>query len=199
MIEADLRPERGRLAVFSDVVIAAVIVVMASSLRTAVPNEPGMLADWAAAAPRFAAFALGFFTLVVVWVNHAYLTNAIERTSRATMWLNAHLLLWISLFPVAVAALDGPAPLATGALVYGVVLTGMAVAVFALRAYVRSSHPDSSAMAAVSEMSTYRSAAAMLICAGSVPLSVLSPYVSVACFVAAPAIFLIPETRPAKA
>jgi hypothetical protein len=54
-------------------------------------------------------------------------------------------------------------------------------------------------MSALAEISTYRSAAATLICAGSVPMAFLSPYISIACFVAAPALFLVPESRPVRA
>ena len=91
----------------------------------------------------------------------------------------------------------GP-PLEAGAVAYGVVLTCMSISLFALRAFVRTKSRTNRAMDALAEVSTYRAAAATLICAGSVPIAYLNPYVSIACFVAAPALFLLPESRPVR-
>ena len=74
----------------------------------------------------------------------------------------------------------------------------MSVALFFLRAFVRAKGRTNQAMDELSEVSTYRAAAATLICAGSVPLAFLSPYVSIGCFVAAPALFLFPKSRPVR-
>jgi uncharacterized membrane protein len=194
----DLKPEKRRLADFSDAFIAVVLVVMAADLRDTLPNDPTSLAAWAPEARSLLAFLLGFFTLAVVWVNHAFLTGALDQANRATLWLNLNVMFWISLFPVTVRLLGRGDSLQGGAIAYGLVLTAMAASIYVLRAYSRARSRSNRAMDALSETSNYRSAAAMLICAGSVPLAFVSPYVSIACFVVAPALFLIPEARPAR-
>ena len=199
MAEQDLRPDKRRLAVFSDVVIAVVIVVMAADLRDVLPQDPTDLAAWAPEARRVLTYLLGFFTLAVVWVNHSFLTGALEQGVRGAMWLNLNVLFWVSLFPVTTRLLGRADSLEAGAVAYGVVITCMSISLFALRAYVRAKSRTNRAMIALSEISTYRTAAAALICAGSVPIAYLSPYVSIACFVAAPALFLLPESRPVRA
>ena len=196
MAVQDLRPEKRRLATFSDAFMAVVMVLIACDLREALPQDPSSLAAWAPEARRLLATALAFFTLGVVWVNHTYLTGALENANRATLWLNLNVMFWVSLFPVSVRLLAGAESLQSGALAYGVVLTALAASIFGFRAYTCSRGRTNSSMQALSEVSNYRSAAAMLICAGSVPLAFVSPYVSIACFVAAPALFLIPEARP---
>ncbi len=199
MAVQDLKPDKRRLAVFSDAFIAVVMVLMAVDLRDALPQQAMDLDAWAAAAPRFLAFILGFFTLAVLWVNHSFLTGALEVAPRGTMWLNLNVMFWVSLFPATVGLLGRADPLEAGAVVYGAVLTAMSVSLLVLRAFVRARSRTNPDMSALAEVSTYRSAAATLICAGSVPLAYLSPYVSIACFVAAPALFLLPESRERSA
>ncbi len=198
MAVQDLRPDKRRLAAFSDAFIALVMVFMAADLRDALPEDPTRLAAWAPEAQRLLAFIVGFFTLAVVWVNHSFLTGALEHATRGTMWLNLNVMFWISLFPSTVRLLGRAEPLEAGAVAYGAVLTAMAISLLTLRAFVRSRSRTNPAMSALAEVSTYRSAAATLICAGSVPMAFVSPYVSIACFVAAPALFLIPESRSVR-
>jgi uncharacterized membrane protein len=175
------------------------MVVIAADLRDALPEDPTRLDAWLPEARRLLAFILAFFTLAVVWVNHSYLTGALEQATRGTMWLNVNVMFWISLFPAAVRLLGGSQPLEFGAIAYGVVLTAMSVSLLSLRAFVRARSRGNASMSALAEISTYRSAAATLICVGSVLMAFLSPYISIACFVVAPALFLFPESRPVRA
>ena len=199
MTMQDLRPDKRRLAIFSDVFIALVLVVMAADLRNVLPVNPTRLLDWTQEIHRLLAYALGFFTLGVMWVNHSFLTGALEQATRGTMWLNLNLMFWISLFPVTIRLLGRADALEHGAVAYGLVLTGMSASIFWLRTFMRASNRDNPAMVALSEVSTYRSGAALLICAGSVPLAFVSPWISIACFIVAPALFLLPESRPVRA
>lgn len=195
MAELELRPDKRRMAMVTDVFIVVVMVVMAADLRNVLPGHPADIGTWAPVAPRLLAFVLGFFTLAVLWVNHNLLTGALEDATRGALWLNLILLFWVSLFPVTVRLLGGGASLQTGALAYGVVLAAMSVSIASLRAFVRAKSRANPSMAFLSEISTYRSIAASLICAGSIPVAFLNPWVSIACFVAAPALFLFPEPK----
>ena len=199
MVDQDIRPEKRRLVVFSDVFIAIVLVVMAADLRNVLPMNPTRLIDWVPEIHRLLTYVLGFFTLGVVWVNHSLLTGALEQATRGMMWLNLNLMFWISFFPVSVRLLGRGDALEHGAVIYGLVLTAMSASIFSLRAFVRARNRDNPDMVALSEVSTYRSGAAFLICAGSVPLAFVSPWISIACFVVAPALFLFPESRPVRA
>ena len=185
--------EKTRLAGFFDLTVALVAVAVLLALAPA-PAVRGAIA--AGAYGRLlvpaAAYLLVFFTLGVVWANHHRLLGAADHVTRLGVWLTLHVLFWISLFPAVVgefAAPEGPRRLVP----YAVVLSGMASALLLLRVHAYAAEAGNSAMAALHRSSTYRSLAAALICAGSIPLAIEVPEGAVVCFLLAPALFLLPE------
>jgi uncharacterized membrane protein len=99
--------ETRRVEAFSDGVFAIVVTLLVLDLK--IPHvASGDAAVWAALAgvlPVFLAWLISFAFVLVIWVNHHYLFDQIERTDRALMWLNGLLLFGISFvpFPTALA------------------------------------------------------------------------------------------------
>lgn len=80
---------KGRTEAFSDGVFAVAATVLVFSIG--VPDvragqlTNALLVEW----PSYAAYAISFSTIVVIWVNHHALTDAIERFDRRLLFLNA--------------------------------------------------------------------------------------------------------------
>jgi uncharacterized membrane protein len=124
--------ETTRLETFADGVmaIAITLLILEIDVPEAHPGEPLAAAlgrQW----PSYAAYAVSFITIGVIWVNHHHLFNVIERTDHPFLILNV-------LFLMTIAALPWPTALvaehvrdeegrAVAAAVYGGLMTSIAI------------------------------------------------------------------------
>jgi len=110
---------KGRLEAFSDGVIAIIITIMVLELT---PPHDASLAALQGVMPVVLGYVLSFVHVGIYWNNHHHLFQAVRSISGATLWLNLHLLFWLSLMPFATAWM-GETGLATVPVVfYGAVL-----------------------------------------------------------------------------
>src|SRR5260370_4686894 len=69
--------------------------------------------------PVLLAYVLSFVLIGIYWNNHHHMLAAVTRISRMTLWANQHLLVWLSLIPVAPALMSEnhfpPIPVAASA------------------------------------------------------------------------------------
>ena len=94
--------DRGRLEAFSDGVFAVAITLLALDLTVAGPEAHTHLSHqlhdkW----PAFLALLISFFTIGIIWVNHHQLVSNIVVVTRALLFLNLVLLLFVVLIPFA--------------------------------------------------------------------------------------------------
>ncbi len=98
----------GRIEAFSDGVFAIAITLLVLDLIE-IPHgaagEPLLqvyLHDW----HRFLAFAVGFITILVCWINHHFMFGFIRKGDSRFVWLNGFLLFLVTFipFPTAVMA-----------------------------------------------------------------------------------------------
>jgi uncharacterized membrane protein len=118
---------KGRLEAFSDGVIAIIITIMVLELKT--PEH----ATWAALCERWPtalSYLISFFFVGVYWGNHHHLVHTLVRVDGKIIWLNLHLLFWMSLLPFMTRWLGETYPAAVPAIAYGgiMLLTGIAYA-----------------------------------------------------------------------
>lgn len=95
-----------RVEAFSDGVFAVAITLLVLGIR--VPTTNGSLitalADqW----PAFAAFAISFLVIGIVWVNHHTLFHLLSHTDRVLLFVNLGLLMSIVLIPFVTALFAG--------------------------------------------------------------------------------------------
>jgi uncharacterized membrane protein len=110
---------KGRLEAFSDGVIAIVITIMVLELE--VPHGAS-LAAFETVLPVLLGYALSFVYVGIYWANHHHLFQAVKGIDGAVLWLNLHLLFWVSLVPF-VTAWMGQSGVATAPVTaYGAVL-----------------------------------------------------------------------------
>ena len=94
----------GRLEAFSDGVIAVAITLLVLDLRVPPPAAPpgASLAanlghDW----PHYAAYAVSFLTVGIIWINHHSMIARLARGDHMVLVLNLFLLLSICVLPFA--------------------------------------------------------------------------------------------------
>jgi uncharacterized membrane protein len=116
---------KGRLEAFSDGVIAIIITIMVLELKP--PHEPtwaAMCGEW----PKILSYLLSFAFVGVYWTNHHHLVHTLRHAGGAVIWLNLHLLLWLSLIPLVTAWLGETYPSSVPTLAYGIVMLMSGVA-----------------------------------------------------------------------
>src|SRR5215471_18036241 len=130
-----------RLEAFSDGVIAILITIMVLELRT--PEGHDWAALWSLE-HRFFPYVLSFVIIGIYWSNHHHMIHMTDRVTGAILWMNLHLLFWLSLIPFGTAWVGDTnlAPLPTAA--YGAVLLFSGIAYYVLEVtIIRSQGPHS--------------------------------------------------------
>ena len=176
---------------FTDGVIAILITILVLELR---PPAGHHLADILDEKGRLLAYLLSFVFVAIYWVNHHHLMQIVHRIDGRTLWANIHLLLWLSLTPIATAWLGEagvePGPVAA----YSIVLLGCAVAYTLLTLSLLALHESESQLAQAigSDRKGKVSLAAYLV---ALAFSFVVPWVSVALFVTVALIWVVPDRR----
>jgi uncharacterized membrane protein len=121
-----------RVEAFSDGVFAVAITLLVLEIK--VPEGEGGLGHQLAEQwPSFASYAVSFFVIGVIWMNHHAIFEHLGRSDRGLMAFNLFLLVWIVLIPWATSLLatymrEGGEAERTAALVYTGVMTLMGIA-----------------------------------------------------------------------
>jgi len=181
-----------RLNAFTDGVIAIVITIMVLEMH--VPEGSG-IAALRPELPIFAAYALSFIYVGIYWNNHHHMMQSARRVDGRVLWSNLFLLFWISLFPFVIRWVDERGVTSFPVAAFGVVLFMAAIAYFVLeRALIAAEGEDSTIARAVgSSLKEWLS----LVCygCGIAAAFLLSPYISVALYVAVAIMWLVPDRR----
>jgi uncharacterized membrane protein len=128
---------KARLEAFSDGVIAVAITLLALDLTVPEPGHVSLLQQLGDHWPQFAAYAVSFFTIGIIWVNHHARVSQIARVDRTLLFINLVLLMFVVLIPFATSTMatyltSGHEDSHIAMAVYAVVLEGMAVSFTAM-------------------------------------------------------------------
>jgi uncharacterized membrane protein len=123
---------KSRLEAFSDGVLAVAITLLALDLHVDADSATSLARQLQHEWPSFAAFAVSFFVIGVIWVNHHALFALVGEVDRTLMFHNMLLLRWVSTIPFTTATLAGylragGADGRLAVLLYGASWEGMAV------------------------------------------------------------------------
>jgi uncharacterized membrane protein len=182
---------KSRLEAFSDGVIAIIITIMVLELK--VPHGSD-LAALRPLLPTFLSYVLSFVFIGIYWNNHHHLIHAAEGVNGRMLWANLHLLFWLSLIPFSTAwlgenggsvptALYGVNMLAAG-VSYSILLRTMTIKNERIRRALERSH---------------KGTISLVVYVASVPLALVSPYISYGCFVFVALVWLVPDRRIERA
>lgn len=187
-----MKPER--MCAFTDGVIAILITILVLELR---PPEGHHLADILDEKGKLLAYLLSFGFVATYWVNHHHLMQVVDRVDGRTLWANIHLLLWLSLTPLATAWLGEagaePGPVAA----YAIVALGCAVAYGLLTLSLLALHEPGSQLA-LAIGKDRKGKVSLVAYAIALPCAFFVPWVSIALFVFVELIWIIPDRRVAR-
>ncbi len=107
IITKDSSPKISRVESFTDGVFSIAITLLVLDIHVPHIKEgekllPFLFADWA----TFLAFLIGFFTILVCWINHHYMFESIIRCDGGLLLCNGFKLLVVSFTPFATALLS---------------------------------------------------------------------------------------------
>ncbi|MGN6498185.1 MAG: TMEM175 family protein [Tsuneonella sp.] len=182
----------GRLEAFSDGVLAIIITIMV--LELAVPHEPS-LAALARLWPVFFSYVLSFIYVGIYWNNHHHMMAVTEEVSGSILWANLHLLFWLSLLPFATGWMGENHFGVWPTILYGLDLLLCAIAYYILeRRIIRAQGADGPLARAIGRDLKGR-LSPLIYLSGIVLAWVAAPWLGLACFVAAAAMWVVPDRR----
>ena len=182
---------KGRLEAFTDGVIAIIITIMVLEVKAPQGNN---LAGIREQLPMFLAYVLSYITIGIFWNNHHHMLHATERIDGRVLWANLNLLFWLTLIPFVIRWMDesGLTPFPVAA--YGVVLSMAAIGYSLLERAIIACNGRTSGLAVAigHDFKGWLSIGSYFV---SIPLAFVSPWISVAVYIAVALIWFVPDRR----
>jgi uncharacterized membrane protein len=185
---------KGRLEAFSDGVIAIIITIMV--LEFQVPHE-ATLEALRPLIPIFLSYVLSFVYIGIYWNNHHHLFHAVQQVNGRALWVNLHLLFWLSLVPFATAWLDESQFSLWPTALYGIILLMAGLSYFILSRVLLAQHSADSALATALGQD-YKGRLSLLIYIVAIALAFVNPQFSLALYVLVALMWFIPDWRIEK-
>jgi uncharacterized membrane protein len=194
-----------RVEAFSDGVIAIVMTIMVFDIKLSndikLLSNKKELKELLVLVPQLVAYLFSFTVLGIMWLNHHHLFHMIKRVDEKFLWLNLHLLFWLSLIPFPTDLLGAAPFLQYSAAIYGFILFMASFAFLLLRGYaIRHNFmyvAEEKVLNRVIDKVNRRSIIKNYIGMGayllSIPAAYYSIYAAYACFAVAPVLFFIPD------
>ena len=180
-----------RLEAFSDGVLAIIITIMVLELEA--PEEI-TVDSLISRLPIFISYVLSFIYVGIYWNNHHHLFQIAEKVNGNVLWVNLHLLFWLSLIPFSTSWLGEnhleTAPLA----LYGFVLLMSGLAFSILQNTIVNSHDKSFVLSEILGNRNKEKISLVIYIVG-IALSFFIPWLAVACYAAVAIIWLIPNRK----
>jgi uncharacterized membrane protein len=95
----------GRVEAFSDGVMAIAITLLILDVKVPTAGEGSLTRALAHQWPSYAAYAVTFLVIGIMWVNHHFLFDRVRAVTRALLYLNLLLLMGIAFLPFPTALL----------------------------------------------------------------------------------------------
>lgn len=186
---------KGRLEAFSDGVIAIIITIMVLELE---PPHGATLDALGHALPVLSGYALSFVYVGIYWNNHHHLFQAVHGINGGILWLNLHLLFWLSLLPF-VTAWMGEAGVATVPVAaYGGVLFMCAVS-YAILEHSLASLRGANANLAQAIGADRKGWVSLLLYASGIALGFVHAWLGIAVYVVVALVWFMPDRRIERA
>ncbi len=181
----------GRLNALTDGVVAIVLTIMV--LEVKIPAEPTLRAVLEVL-PFLAAYLLAFIYVAIYWNNHHHMMQSARKVTGGVLWANHSLLFWLTLFPLMIRWIDEAGVTAWPAISFGLVLVGASISYVLLERSLIAAEGDTSGV----RRAVGRGAKEWVSFAGyllALPLAFVSPYISIAIYVAVAFLWLVPDRR----
>jgi uncharacterized membrane protein len=184
-----MKPDR--LNALTDGVVAIVLTIMVLELKF--PAEPTLDAALAVL-PLLAAYLIAFVNVAIYWNNHHHMMSSARKVTGGVLWANHALLFWLTLVPLVIRWIDEAGITAWPVAAFGVVLV-MAAGCYQIleRALIAAEGEESGVRRAVG--AGQKEWISFVLYVAAVPAAFVSPYISVAIYVAVSIAWIIPDRR----
>jgi len=193
--DPELMPSNRRLAAFSDGVFAIVMTIMVLEIRIpeslAFGSDPAGLEQFGVLTLTY---ALSFVVIGIFWASHHYLIFTLPNADRITIWLNNHVLFWITLIPVVMRFFGQNPSSPRAAAVYAFVIMMCTIALSLLRAHA-AQVSENELHRAIHRRVFRKAWPAAALYAAAMPLAFINVRLSWILFVILPALFFLPVVR----
>ncbi len=179
-----------RLEAFSDGVLAIIITIMVLELHVPDGNDWHALAD---TATGFLTYALSFVYIGIYWNNHHHMFQVVEQITGGVLWANLHLLFWLSLLPFSTAWMDETGFDRVPVIVYGLNLLLAALAYYTLQVAIYAGGSGPRLRTALGR--DLKGKLSPLMYLAGIALAFVETWLSVAVFVFAALVWLVPDRR----
>jgi uncharacterized membrane protein len=187
---------KGRLEAFSDGVIAVIITLMVLDLKA---PEDTSLAALAKVLPAFLAYVISFVFAALYWINHHNLVARARRVTIQLLWANNLLLFCLSLFPFATAYMASTQAGVNATALYGMVQLACGVSFMLIGELIAKQNSEDAAFIATRRALQTKDRVSTALYVLAIPAAFVSPYLSIAIFVAIAAIYASPNFLVARA
>jgi uncharacterized membrane protein len=124
--------DKHRLEAFSDGVLAVAITLLVLDLHIDTKSQESLADQLWHQWPSFAAYAVSFLVIGVIWINHHAVFRLAAKVDRVLMFYNLLLLMFVTTIPFTTATLasylhENTASSRLAVLLYGGAMTGMAI------------------------------------------------------------------------
>jgi len=175
--------KREKLDAFTDAVVAIIITLMVLDIKL-----PQITAEnlWVVLY-HIGVYALSFVVIAITWLNYNTFFKYIEHITTKTIWLNLLFLFFLSLVPLPTEALGNNFFVKQSHMFYGAILTAVSL-VYTLMQYAANpyiSHLSKTELSYLNKKNWF----ATILYGLSVPLSLISIYLSTAIFILLPVLF----------
>jgi len=181
--------KKERLEIFTDAVIAIVMTLMILEIKLPDFNE----ADFWLVTRQIAVYALSFIIIAITWLNHHAMFSPLEKINIKIAWINFILLFTMSLIPLATGPLGEHFFHKESHMVYGAVMASVALPYTLLQINVNKllPHLGDKEKRRINTRNWVATSLYLL----SIPLSLLSIYLSTIIFVIFPIVYFIPSKK----
>jgi uncharacterized membrane protein len=180
-----------RIEAFSDGVIAIIITIMVLEMKA--PEEHGLEHLWAMW-PVFTAYVLSYVYVAIYWVNHHRLFHHAKRVTNGLVWANIGLLFALSLVPFATAYLGEQHFSRDATMLYMSIMLLPALGYTALQSVIRRTGRQDAASQDYHRRTIRKGLAAGLVYAVGIPLSLITPWLGLACATLVAIFWFLPKS-----
>jgi uncharacterized membrane protein len=183
-----------RLEAFSDGVFAIAITLLVLDL--AIPRSGGALDRVVDAWPFYLAYIVSFLTIGAAWLAHTTITDRLTNADLTLLRLNLLLLLVVAVLPfptrLVAEGLDDVSSERVFVTMYGIVLLGIRLLLYALDAYARREHLYS--LGSVDEPESVRRTVVPVVIAygAAILIGLVVPAVAVGLYCAIAVVLVVP-------
>lgn len=194
-MKQDISISTNRIEAFSDGIIAILITIMVFDLKIdkSLTSE-NVWRELLVLLPKFISYVISFIMLAIMWVSHHQLFHSLQRSSKALLWHNIHLLFWMSIIPFSTNFIGSHPFLWQASFLYGSVFFMCALSFTLLRTYSIKAQLFHQTVTDINHKRiTSKNKIALLCYALAAGCSLFSVFISFTLFIVVPALYCLPE------